>query len=42
MYLYDPQTRYNVEFKSRKFHVAVTNDFIYGLRDLGITYTVNR
>ena len=42
MYLYDPQTRYNVEFKSRKFQVAVTNDLIYGLRDLGITYTVNR
>ena len=42
MYLYDPNTRYNVEFKSRKFQVAVTNDLIYGLRDLGITYTVNR
>ena len=42
MYLYDPKTRYNVEFKSRKFQVAVTNDLIYGLRDLGITYTVNR
>ena len=41
MYLYDPKTRYNVEFKSRKFQVAVTNDLIYGLRDLGITYTVN-
>ena len=42
MYLYDPQTRYNVEFKSRKFQIAVTNDLIYGLRDLGISYTVNR
>ena len=42
MYLYDPKTRYNVEFKSRKFQVAVTNDLIYGLRDLGISYTVNR
>ena len=42
MYLYDPQTRYNVEFKSRKYQVAVTNDLIYGLRDLGVTYTVNR
>ena len=41
MYLYDPKTRYNVEFKSRKFQVAVTNDLIYGLRDLGISYTVN-
>ena len=42
MYLYDPKTRYSVEFKSRKFQVAVTNDLIYGLRDLGISYTVNR
>ena len=42
MYLYDPKTKYNVEFKSRKFQVAVTNDLIYGLRDLGISYTVNR
>ena len=42
MYLYDPKTRYNVEFKSRKFQVAVTNDLIYGLRELGISYTVNR
>ena len=42
MYLYDPKTRYNVEFKSRKFQIAVTNDLIYGLRDLGITYTVGK
>ena len=42
MYLYDPKTKYNVEFKSRKFQVAVTNDLIYGLRDLGISYSVNR
>ena len=41
MYLYDPKTRYNVEFKSRKFQIAVSNELIYGLRDLGITYTVN-
>ena len=42
MYLHDPKTKYNVEFKSRKFQVAVTNDLIYGLRNLGISYTVNR
>ena len=42
MFLYDPKTKYNVEFKSRKFQVAVTNELIYGLRDLGVTYTVNR
>ncbi len=42
MYLYDPHTRYNVEFKSRKYQVAVTSELIYGLRDLGITYTVGK
>ena len=42
IYIYDPQTKYNVEFKSRKFQVAVTNSLIYGLRDLGISYTVNK
>ena len=42
MYLYDPQTRYNVEFKSRKYQIAVTSELIYGLRDLGITYTVGK
>ena len=42
MYLHDPKTKYNVEFKSRKFQVAVTSDLIYGLRNLGISYTVNR
>ena len=42
MYLFDPKTRYNVEFYSKKFQVAVTNDFLFGLRDLGINYTVNK
>ena len=40
MYLYDPKTKYKVEFFSKKFQIAVTNDFLYGLRDLGITYSV--
>ena len=42
IYLFDPKTRYNVEFYSKKFQVAVTNDFLFGLRDLGINYTVNK
>lgn len=42
MYLYDPKTRYNIEFYSKKFRVAVTNDFIYALRELGISYTVTK
>ena len=42
MYLHDPQTKYSVEFFSKKFQVAITNDLIYGLRDLGISYSANR
>ena len=42
LFLYDPKTRYNIEFFSKKFQVAVTNEFLYGLRDLGISYTVNK
>lgn len=42
MYLYDPKTRYNIEFFSRKFRIAVTNDFIYALRDMGISYSVTK
>ena len=41
LFLYDPKTRYNVEFFSKKFQVAVTNEFLFGLRELGISYTVN-
>ena len=36
MYLYDPQTRYNIEFTSRKYRVAVSNPFINDLRDLNV------
>ena len=42
MYLFDPKTRYNIEFYSRKIQIGVTNELLYGLRDLGITYAVNR
>ena len=35
-YLYDPQTRYRIQFKSNKFQVAVNTDLIDGLRRIGI------
>ncbi len=38
MYLYDPQTKYKIEFLSKKFQVAVTADFCRQLRDLGISF----
>lgn len=40
MYLYDPDTKYSIEFYSKKFQVAVTNDFLNELARLGINYTV--
>ena len=42
MYLFDPKSKFNIEFYSKKFQVAVTNEFLYGLRDLGVSYTVNK
>ena len=41
MYLFDPKTRYNVEFYSRKFKVNACSDLICALRELGVDYTVN-
>ena len=40
MFLYDPKTRYKIEFLSRKFQVAVTAPFISELKDLDIRYSV--
>ena len=42
MYLYDPQTKYKIEFLSRKFRVAVSDPFINDLEDLNIKYSVIR
>jgi len=42
MIVMDPDTGYNVEFVSRKYHVAVTADFISGIRELGLKYRVAR
>ena len=37
MFLFDPETKYNIEFHSTKFQVAVTTSFINSLRRLGLT-----
>ena len=42
MYLYDPQTKYKIEFLSKKFQVAVTAEFCRRLKDLGIAYKAIR
>ena len=36
MYLYDPVTKYNIEFHSTKFQVAVTSEFVSALKLLGV------
>ena len=36
MYLYDPVTKYNIEFHSTKFQVAVTSEFVSSLKLMGI------
>ena len=36
IYLFDPGTRYRIQFKSNKFQVAVTTEFINDLRRIGV------
>jgi hypothetical protein len=38
LYLYDPQTRYRIQFYSKKFQVAVTSEFIRDLHSIGIEH----
>ena len=38
LYLYDPQTRYRIQFYSKKFQVAVTSEFIRDLHAIGIEH----
>ncbi len=38
IYLFDPQTRYRIQFYSKKFQVAVTSDFIQDIRRIGIDH----
>ena len=40
MFLYDPEKKWNIEFLSRKFQVAVTAEFIEELQRMGIRYSV--
>ena len=40
MFLFDPEKRWNIEFLSRKFRVAVTVPFIEELEKLRVRYTV--
>ena len=39
MYVHDPGTGFKIEFTSRKFHVALSSDFLADLKALGIAYT---
>ena len=36
MFLYDPQTKYKIEFHSTKFKVAVTTELVSALKLLGV------
>ena len=38
LYLYDPKTRYRIQFYSKKFQVAVTSEFIRELHAIGIEH----
>ena len=40
MFLYVPEKKWNIEFLSRKFKVAVTSQFIEELQDMNISFTV--
>jgi hypothetical protein len=40
MFLYDPEKKWNIEFLSRKFRVAVTASFIEELTRMQIRYSV--
>ena len=36
IFLYDPKTRYRIQFKSNKFEVAVSTDLLTDLRRIGV------
>ena len=42
VFLFDPGTKYNIEFMSKKFQVDVTNDFIADIRTMNIEYETIR
>ncbi len=40
MYLYDPKTKYNIEFYSKTFQVAVSSEFVNDLQNMGVAWSV--
>ncbi|MBR1869152.1 MAG: hypothetical protein IJ799_03700, partial [Bacteroidales bacterium] len=40
--LFDPETRYNVEFRSNKYQVAVTPDLLAALLELGLNWEIQK
>ena len=42
IYIIDPATGYKIEFKSKKYKVSVTTDFISDVERLGLTYKLIR
>ena len=43
LFLYDPGTKYRIQFYSKKFQVAVTSEFIQDLHKIGVEkYEVTR
>lgn len=42
MFLFDPQTKYNIEFHSTKFKVAVTTDLVNSLKLMGVQCALAR
>jgi hypothetical protein len=36
MFLFDPKTRYRIQFKSNKFQVSVSSDLITDLHRIGV------
>ena len=40
MFLYDPEKKWNIEFLSRKFRIAVTSEFLEQLDKMGIKYSI--
>ena len=37
LYLFDPETRYRIQFYSKKYQVAVSSEFIRDLQQIGVT-----
>ena len=40
MFVYDPVTKYNLEFLSKKFQININSDFINELERLGVKYSI--